>query len=268
MDKKNLNEVKAILESVYQEVLKEAPKVLPPNKNAGKVKKEPVSKIDNADSLKNKGVNSKTIGSLNTAMTEWKQINDAIKKQTLEFNKKIEQDVKLGLGKFQEVESILKKLNVDAYEVNQIVAKMSKAYDREVVKYETIYTEALEKVNDEAKRILQRLYKKNKTTSNVPSKLKMENAKIQALVKLIEAKSGKKVEFLNEGIGEWIKSIVLSIKEYVLSFSKSVKNLASVVNATMNKPIDYGDEKDEVDPEEERLKSKVYGSIADFDGKL
>jgi seryl-tRNA synthetase len=227
MDKKNLNEIKVILESAYQAVLKEAPKVLPPNKKAPK---EPKPTADNADSLKSKGVNSKTIGTLNTAMTEWKKINDAIKKQTAEFNKKIEQDVKLGLGKFQEVESILKKLNIDAYEVNQIVAKMTKEFNRDIVKYEAIYTEALEKVNDDAKRILQRLYKKNKTVSKVPSKLKMETKKINALIKMIEAKSGKKVAFLNEGVGEWIKAVVLSIKDLLGVFSNSVNRLKGLVD--------------------------------------
>lgn len=219
MVQNNLKEVKKLLEKVYLEILKEFPK------KSGPV---PIS----SDDLKSRMIKPSVGKTLNASIQEWVRLNEEIEEATEKFNKSIEQKVSSQSEHYDKVYDLLKELKIEAYQVNQIIATMSKSYSRTNTKYKDIYEEALDKVNAQAKKVLRALYKKNTSVIKIPSSLTIESKKIKAIESLIKKLSNKKVIY-KENVFSVIKEFVLSLTNAIFGLKNARKELQKIVAKTV-----------------------------------
>lgn len=206
-------EIKKLLLSTYNSLF-EAPR-----------KQAPVTQSE----LKDRMIKPSVIKDLNNSITEWKTLNDEIERRYAELNDELEQKVSKQSENYERVFSLLKQLKIEAYSVNQLVASLSKEYERTNTKYKDVYEEALDKVNSQAKRVLKQLYKKHTNTVKVSSSLTIES--FNAAKKLLEKYTNKKV-VLKENIFTWLKTVWRDLVNSITGLKDARKELEQVIAKT------------------------------------
>lgn len=210
---KEYKEIKKLLLNTYNSLF-EAPK-----------RAEPVTSSD----LKDRMIKPSVIKDLNNSITEWKTLNDEIERRYAELNEELEQKVSKQSENYEKVFALLKQLKIEAYSVNQLVASLSKEYERSNTKYKDIYEDALDRVNSQAKRVLTQLYKKHTNKVKVGSSLTIES--FEAAKKLLEKYTNKKV-VLKENIFTWLKTVWKDLVNSITGFKNARKELEQVIAKT------------------------------------
>lgn len=170
---------------------------------------------------------------LDSLIKEYKQIKDSIEKRSIAFNKSLEKDEKLMESDKAKVDALMTKMQLTEYVVDGIVAKITqRKSDKGITKYKKVVEEALIKLNEEGKKLLNRLIKKNTEFREYPKELNIESKKlrkINKLIEMIEYRTGRKVLFEKNTVSK-IKDFIKSIAHYYTVVKEALQELEIVEN--------------------------------------
>jgi len=134
----------------------------------------------------------------------------------------------------------MKSTKTELYEIDNIIAKLSKEFDKETTKYKEVLDALIPKLNAKLKEFVNETMKEFTTKTTVSSKLSIdkskgkdkvkESKKIEILKSLLEKETGKKVTILNENLGQWIKRLYYGFKGLFSTLNSVKKQLLSLSN--------------------------------------
>lgn len=173
------------------------------------------------------------LSSLETLIKEYKKIREELKEKEAQFMKSIERDSKIAESDFVKIEKMMKQMEMTEYIVDGITAKISqRKTGKGNTKWKSVVEDALIKLNEEGKKLINKLIKKHTTFPIQPEKLNIESKqnrkKINKLIEMIEKRTGKRI-YIKEGIMDSIRSIFNSITSYTRLLITTRKKLKKVL---------------------------------------
>lgn len=203
--------IKTILESIYREVLNEAPNREPISK-----KKAPIAgQLD-----------EKTNAKLEKDIIAFSSLSKELEKEEAEFRASLEKKY----DKLAQIEDnifdTMKSVDLNLKIINNITAKISADYTRVNVKNAIVIEQLLLKVNPETKKLINTLKKKNSTKTKVQGKLSIEDTPEK---KSRKSKQQESIQ-LREGLFDWFKNVFFSFKKYLSGITIIRKKFQEIAN--------------------------------------
>jgi len=137
---------------------------------------------------------------LDKAILEWKTISDALEKEAKKYASAVKDKAAKESQLKSDVEAMLTKLGRMDHEVDGLVVKMSKAYDRENIQWKAMFDALIKKVNPIMKQYMNKLIEENKKISKVKGSIELKS------------KDAKVEEGLVDTVKGWLKSIISGFK--------------------------------------------------------
>jgi len=165
---------------------------------------------------------------IDKTLEEYQRLTDELDRLTAEFNKKIEATSLAKTKAYDNVWSLMKDAEIEQYRTEKIIAQLSTAFDRTTTKYESVVSDLLETVNEETKKMINKLVKKYSSTTEVPSKLSIKKAKETKAKTKKESYTTEKVSLKENVLIDWFKNIYSSLFNYTSLLKKTRKKLERI----------------------------------------